>query len=199
MHPNPAFRHDDRALLEALVDEIGFGMVFAGTPDGPRVAHTALLSTGDGAVQFHLARGNALARWLDGATALVVVNGPDAYVSPRYSGNLAQVPTWNYVAVELEGRVRRMDSDGLTALLRDLAQRNEARIEGEAWTMDDVPEDHTRYLLGQIIGFELEVLAWRPTFKLSQNKSEADRKAIASALQAAGSPALAELMLRLAP
>jgi len=74
MHPNPAFRHDDRALLEALVDEIGFGMVFAQTPDGPRVAHTALLSTGDGAVQFHLARGNALAKWLAGGTALVVVN-----------------------------------------------------------------------------------------------------------------------------
>ena len=199
MHPNPAFRHDDRALLEALIDEIGFGMVFAQTPDGPRVAHTALLSTGDGAVQFHLARGNALCRWLAGGTALLVVNGPDAYVSPRFSDNPAQVPTWNYVAVELEGRVRRMDADGLTALLRDLAERNEARVAGEPWTMDSVPPDHMRHLLGQIVGFEMEVLAWRPTFKLSQNKPEATRKAIASALHEAGSPALAELMLRLVP
>jgi len=199
MHPNPAFRHDDRALLEALVDEIGFGMVFAQTPDGPRLAHTALLSTGDGAVQFHLARGNALAKWLAGGTALVVVNGPDAYVSPRFSGNPAQVPTWNYVAVELEGRVRRMDSDGLTALLRDLAERHEGRIAGEPWTMDAMPEPDLRKMLGGIVGFELEVEAWRPTFKLSQNKPEADRKAIAAALQAAGSPALAELMLRLVP
>lgn len=39
MHPNPAFRHEDRALLEALIAEIGFGMVFAATADGPRVAH----------------------------------------------------------------------------------------------------------------------------------------------------------------
>jgi transcriptional regulator len=199
MHPNPAFRHDDRGLIEALVDEIGFGMVFAATPDGPRVAHTALLSTGDGAVQFHLARGNGLSRWLAGGTALIVVNGPDAYVSPRFGGNPAQVPTWNYVSVELEGRVRRMDSDGLTGLLEALAARHEARIGGEAWTMDMVPEDHMRGMLGQIVGFELEVLAWRPTFKLSQNKPEAERKAIASALQAAGSPALAELMLRLVP
>jgi len=199
MHPNPAFRHDDRALLEALVDEIGFGMVFAQTPDGPRVAHTALLSTGDGAVQFHLARGNGLARWLAGAPALVVVNGPDAYVSPRFSGNPAQVPTWNYVAVELEGRVQRMDSDGLTALLRDLAERHEGRIGGELWTMDAIPEADLRKMLGGIVGFEMEIEAWRPTFKLSQNKTEAERKAIATALQAAGSPALAELMRRLAP
>ena len=58
MHPNPAFRHPDRALHETLIDEVGFGMVFAQTPDGPRVAHTPILSTGDGAVQFHIARAN---------------------------------------------------------------------------------------------------------------------------------------------
>jgi len=80
MHPNPLFRSEDREVFEALIDQIGFGMVFLTTPDGPRVAHTPLMSTGDGAVQFHLARGNALTRHLDGATALVTVNGPDAYV-----------------------------------------------------------------------------------------------------------------------
>ena len=52
MHPNAAFRHDDRALFEALIEEIGFGMVFAATPDGPRVAHTPLLSSRDGTVRF---------------------------------------------------------------------------------------------------------------------------------------------------
>lgn len=66
MHPNPQFRHPDRALLETLIEEIGFGMVFAATPDGPRVAHTPLVSTGDGALQFHIARGNGLAKHLDG-------------------------------------------------------------------------------------------------------------------------------------
>src|SRR5690606_6882275 len=107
MHPNPAFRTEDRALLEALIAQVGFGMVFAATPDGPRVAHTPLVSTGDGAVQFHLARANALTRHLPGANALAVVNGPDAYVSPRWYEAPGQVPTWNYVALELEGPVRR--------------------------------------------------------------------------------------------
>lgn len=200
MHPDPHFRHDDRALLETLIDEIGFGMVFASTPDGPRVAHTPLLSTGDGAVQFHLSRGNALAKWLDGATALLVVNGPDGYVSPRWYGDPAQVPTWNYIALELEGRVRRIDSDGLTALLENLSERQEARLtEGEAWTMAKLPEDGLRKMLSGIIGFEVEVQAWRPTFKLSQNKTQDERNRVATGLQAEGSPAIAELMRRLAP
>ncbi|MFA9201038.1 MAG: FMN-binding negative transcriptional regulator [Cypionkella sp.] len=194
MHPNPLFRSHDRALMEALVDEVGFGMVFLTTPDGPRVAHTPLLSTGDGAVQFHLSRGNALARSLDGATALVVVNGPDAYVSPRWYADRATVPTWDYVALELEGPVRRMEREGLDALLYALIDKHEGRLGGERWSADEAPRALWDTLLGGIIGFELEVLAWRPTLKLSQKKSPEERTTIAAGHEAAGSPALAALM-----
>ena len=194
MHPNPLFRSEDRSLLEALIEEIGFGMVFMTTPDGPRVAHTPLLSTGDGAVQFHLSRGNALTRWLDGGAALVTVNGPDGYISPRWYADRATVPTWDYVALELEGRVRRMDADGLEGLLNALILRHEARVEGEPWRAEETPPDMWRKLLGAIVGFELEVLAWRPTIKLSQKKSAEERETIAAGLEASGAPGLAQLM-----
>lgn len=199
MHPNPLYRHEDRALLETLLDEIGFGMVFLTTPDGPRVAHTPLLSTGDGAVQFHLARSNALTKWLDGATALVTINGPDAYVSPRWYAERGTVPTWDYVSLELEGRVRRMDQDGLNALLYTLIDKQEKLLGGEQWSGNETPPDVWRKLLSAIVGFELEIQAWRPTLKLSQNKSAEDRVRIAQGLVAARSPALAELIRTLAP
>ena len=199
MHPNPAYRSDDRALLETLIEEIGFGMVFAATPDGPRVAHTPLLYTGDGAVQFHLSRGNALTRHLDGLTALAVVNGPDGYVSPRWYQDSTRVPTWNYVALELEGRVRRMDRDGLLGLLDALSDRQEARIaEGAFWKMDKVPQDKLEKLLGAIVGFELEVQAWRPTLKLSQRDTPEDLAGAIAGLEAQGSHAIAALMRSLA-
>lgn len=195
MHPNPAYRSDDRLLLDSLIDAVGFGMVFAQTPDGPRVAHVPLLTTGDGAVQFHLARGNALARHLDGATALAVVNGPDGYVSPRWYKDTTRVPTWNYVALELEGRVRRMDSDGLLAMLETLSDKHEARIaEGDFWKIDKVPEPKLRRLLAAIVGFELEVQAWRPTLKLSQRDTPEDLEGAIAGLEAQGSVAIAALM-----
>jgi transcriptional regulator len=199
MHPNPLFRNEDRALHEALIEEIGFGMVFAQTADGPRVAHTPLLSTGDGAVQFHISRGNALMRYLAGQEALILVNGPDGYVSPRWYGDPSQVPTWNYVALELQGPVRRMAEEGLVGLLDALSARHEARIEGTPWTRDKVDDGQFRKMLGAIAGFEMEVRAWRPTFKLSQNKNAEDRAAVAAALEAQGSPGLAALMRTLAP
>lgn len=202
MHPNSAFRHPDRALLESLVEEVGFGMVFAATPDGPRVAHAPLLWTGDGALQFHLARGNALTKHLDGTTALVVVNGPDGYISPRWypDGGADQVPSWNYAAVELEGRVRRMDDDGLLGQVIALSDKHEARIaKGEPWTINKLSDLRRIGLLKAIIGFELEVQAWRETFKLSQNKDAQSAAALADGLEAEGAVAIAHLMRSLAP
>ena len=198
MHPNPLFRTDDRALLESLIEAIGFGMVFAQTPDGPRVAHTPLLSTGDGAVQFHLARGNALTRHLAaGAEALIVVNGPDAYVSPRWYDNRDTVPTWNYVALELEGRVRKMADEGLEAFLHAAIAKHEGHLPGAPWLAEESSDKVWSGLFRGIVGFELEVLAWRPTLKLSQNKSAEERTRIADGLEAAGHAALAHLVREL--
>ncbi|MEL7689103.1 FMN-binding negative transcriptional regulator [Citromicrobium bathyomarinum] len=198
MHPNPLFRSDDRQLFETLIDQIGFGMVFLTTPDGPRVAHTPLLSTGDGAVQFHLARGNALTRHLDGATALVTVNGPDAYVSPRWYDNRDTVPTWDYVALEMEGRVRRMADEGLEAFLHAVIGKFESRIEGEPWRAAESSEAMWSKLFRGIVGFEMEVQAWRPTLKLSQKKSASERESIAAGHEANGNAAIATLMRGLA-
>ncbi|WP_017664774.1 FMN-binding negative transcriptional regulator [Porphyrobacter sp. AAP82] len=202
MHPDPLYRTKDRALCESLIDEVGFGMVFAATPDGLRAAHTPVLSTGDGpekpwAVQFHLARGNALARHLDGSPALVVVNGPDAYVSPRWYANRDTVPTWDYVALELEGRVRRMDDAGLEAFLHTAILKHEGRLEGAPWLAEETSGKTWSGLLRGITGFELEVLAWRPTLKLSQNKTPEERAAIALGLKTAGHAALAHLVREL--
>lgn len=195
MHPNPLFRSEDRGLLETLIDQIGFGMVFLTTPDGPRVAHTPLLSTGDGAVQFHLSRGNALTRFLDGATALVTINGPDHYISPRWYANRDTVPTWDYVALELEGRVRRMADEGLEAFLHTVIARFESRIAGgEPWQAAEASEALWSSQLRGIAGFEMEVQAWRPTLKLSQKKAPEERAAIAAGLEANGGAGLAALM-----
>lgn len=199
MHPNAVFRHQDRVLLELLVEQIGFGMVFAQTADGPRVAHVPLLLAKDGALQFHLARGNALTKHLDGSTALIVINGPDGYVSPRWYADPSQVPTWNYVALELEGRVRRLDSEATLAQVTALSDQHEARITaGQPWTMDKLPADKQRGMLAAIAGFELEVQAWRETLKLSQNKDPAERERVATGLESEGSTAIAHLMRTLA-
>lgn len=197
MHPNSAFRNEDRALFEALITEIGFGAVFLTTPDGPRVAHVPLLLTEAGTLRFHLALGNALTRHLGGAQALALVSGPDGYISARWYTDPDQVPTWDYIALEMEGPVRRMDRAELLTLLGDVSAHHEARVaEGKPWTMDKMDPGKRDRMMDMIVGFELTVQAWRPTFKLSQNKSPDERARLIEGLKGQGTHAIAALMER---
>lgn len=199
MHPNAAFRHDDRDLHLALIDEVGFGMIFAATPDGPRVAHVPMLRVGADRLQFHLSRGNALTRHIAGAEVLAVINGPDGYVSPRWYADQQQVPTWNYVSLEMEGHVTALDADGLVAHLDALSAREEAQIDGEPWTSAKMEPTRFAKMREAIVGFELAVGAWRPTFKLSQNKSAEERARVVAGLEERGAMGMAALMRTLAP
>lgn len=195
MHPNPAYRVDDREQMESLVEQVGFGMIFATTPDGPRVAHTPLISDGEGRIRFHLSRGNSMTRHLDGMTALAVVNGPDAYVSARWYEDETQVPTWDYVSAEIEGTVSHMDKHGLRDLLEALSARHEARISGgKPWTMDKTPPEKLAKMFGAIVGFEMTIEAVRHTAKLHQKAPQHERDRVIAGLEAHGSGDLANLM-----
>lgn len=195
MHPSPAFCWDDRAEMRAFAEAIGFGALFAATPDGPRVAHLPLVFLGEEQLGFHIARGNQITRHLDGQTALFVVQGPDAYVSPDWYGLPDQVPTWNYLAVELEGTVRSMDQDALIDQVDRLSAAQEAALAPKTpWVRDKMRPGLFERLLKGITGFTLDITAWRGTRKLGQNKSETARIAVADALDARGLSAMATLM-----
>ena len=194
MHPNPLFRSHDRAQMLRLVEEIGFAAIFLTTPAGPRVAHAPLIADGADAFVFHLARANALAPHLDDARALMVVQGPHGYISPRWYADRAAVPTWDYVALEMEGTVTRLSDAALEDALHRLIRHSEQRIAGAGWHAGETPPAMWEKLFGAITGFRIQVDEWRPTLKLSQKRSPAERSAIADGLAGSGNAALAAMM-----
>lgn len=194
MHPNPLFRSEDDALLSKLVDEVAFGTVFLTTPDGPRAAHVPVLAYGKDDLRFHLARSNALTKHLDGSRALITINGPDSYVSPRWYDNRDTVPTWDYVALELEGTISRLSDEDLETLLHDVITTFEGRIEGEPWLAPESSEKVWSGLFKGIAGFSLKVEERRPTLKLSQKKNASERERIAAGVD----PKLARWMKEVA-
>ncbi|MGP1284088.1 MAG: FMN-binding negative transcriptional regulator [Parasphingopyxis sp.] len=198
MHPNPRFHWQDREAMAELVAQVGFGMVFADTPDGPRVAHVPAILQ-DGRLLFHLAKGNALTKYLDGRTALFVVNGPDAYVSPDWYGEPDRVPTWNYVAVELEGPVLKLSREELVAQADALSAAQEGRLDKKPWTRAKMRDGLFEKMLGAITGFALEPRAWRGTIKLGQGKPADAVRNAADAIEANGRPAIAHWMRSLEP
>jgi transcriptional regulator len=199
MHPNTAFRWEDAQALRAFAREVGMGMLFAATPDGPRVAHVPFVFLDDDRIGFHLARGNGIVRHLAGSEALLVVNGPDAYISPDwYQLDHDQVPTWNYLALELQGVVTKLDRDGLIAQIDALTAEQEGHLAPKLpWTRDKMSEGRFDKMLGAITGFEMRISAWRSTAKLGQNKPASARANVADALDAVGNKAVAHLMRNL--
>ena len=193
MHPNPAFRGAADTDPLAQIAAIGFARIFAVTPLGPRVAHAPVVRVG-AALRFHLARANDLAKHLDGATALLLAEGPNGYVSANWYADAAgNVPTWNYVAIEAEGVARGIDRAALIDLLDAAAATFEPRV-GEDWTRAKMDPARFEAMVGAIQGFELTPATFRATYKLSQNRKPDDAARIADHSAALGNHPLAQAM-----
>lgn len=153
--------------------------------------------------EAHLVRSNPI--WAAIATpqpALLIVSGPDAYVSPDWYGVADQVPTWNYVAVHLSGQLARRD----LATLGPHADRLSAEMEGRLapkppWTSDKMTPEALARLRRMIVPVALTVSGVESTWKLNQNKPAEAIAAAADGIEAAGigqeTKALAALMRRL--
>jgi transcriptional regulator len=176
--------------------ETGFGMLVAFTPNGLSVAHVPFVFLDDERLGVHLARANPLAAHLDAADCVCVVTGPSAYISPDWYGlDQNQVPTWNYLAVELRGQAIRMDDDGLLAQIDALSQEQEHRLFPKVpWARSKMDRDVAAKMTRAIVGFEVRISAWQGTTKFNQNKPAEARLRVAEALDAAGKTAAARLM-----
>ncbi|CAN5235881.1 FMN-binding negative transcriptional regulator [soil metagenome] len=195
MHPDRSFRWEDRPAMRAFVSGRSFGMLCVTTPDGPQVAHVPVIFLDDDRIGFHLSNANGIVRHVEGAQALFAVNGPDGYISPDWYGLDDQVPTWNYLSVELGGGVTAMDRDSLAGLIDALSDDRERRLAPKpVWTRQKMTDGLFDRMLGAITGYEMQIETWRGTRKLGQNKPPAARDAAAHALEGIGGHEIAALM-----
>ena len=199
MHPNRAFRSADDAAMLAFAGARGFAHIFASTPEGPMVAHAPITAAG-AAFRFHVARGNRIARHLDGAMVLLSVSATDGYISPSWYADplgATHVPTWNYVAVEIVGTARLLDDAELTEQLDSLAALHEPRVSPDLpWTRAKTDPAFFDTLLKAIVGCEVVVETVRGTTKLSQHRLDEDTVGVVAGLHRSGNPALAGAMAR---
>lgn len=133
----------------------------------------------------HVARSNPHRKLVHGRSALMIVAGPDAYISPRWYRSKAEhgrvVPTWNYEVIHVHGTVEIHDDAAWKhALVSDLTEQNESQVDDperpEAWAVSDAPSKFIEAQLNAIVGVALKITSIEAKRKLSQNKAEADRR-----------------------
>jgi transcriptional regulator len=149
----------------------------------------------------HIAARNPHAAELSSADeALIVANGPSAYVSPRWYASSANVPTWNYVGLQLRGRIELLPAE---ADRRHVLTRTVDEFERRAaapWRLDDAPPDLVERLLGGIVAFRIGPCRLECVEKLGQNKPGADAEGTIAGLGTEGDElghAIARLMRRI--
>jgi transcriptional regulator len=183
----PAFSAIDRDEARTIVAEIGSGWLVTGSSEGPPTATLMPVLWEGETLVAHLSRANPHWRNVsEGMPGLVIVAGPEAYISPSWYASKADdgrvVPTWNYLAVHLTGPVRlHHDPDWLRTVVTALTDRHE-RSRPEPWHVTDAPGDYIAGQLKAIVGVEMRVDRVEGKAKLSQNRPDADRAGVIAAL-----------------
>ena len=198
MHTNPAFRTMGRDENLALARQRGFGILMLNGDEGPLASHVPFVLAEDGgSAELHLTRSNPIARAAPGP-AVLVVSGPDAYVSPDWYGLDDQVPTWNYVAVHLRGTLAALEPEVMKDHVDALSAIHEGRLLPKTpWHSDKMSDGTLPRMMRMILPFRLTIAAVEGTWKLNQNKPDEVRAKAAEALAAqpdAGAQAIAALM-----
>jgi transcriptional regulator len=181
------FREDDTATLQAFIREHSFGALVTRGDDAPFATHMPFLFDAGrgvyGMLQAHMARANP--QWRAFASeqeALVIFQGPHAYISPSWYEAALSVPTWNYAVVHAYGIPRIIeDSQLLYNQLKTLIEIHEAQFE-QPWTFE-LPQDYIEKMMRGVVGFTLEITRLEGKFKMSQNRTPAEREKVIAALQ----------------
>ncbi|WP_223434117.1 MULTISPECIES: FMN-binding negative transcriptional regulator [unclassified Pseudomonas] len=204
---NPSgFAIKDLHELQQQILDTRLAVVITHDEQGLQASHLPLLFSPDqgpnGTLYGHFARANPHWKALqNGAEALVIFAGADAYISPGFYPSKAEhgkvVPTWNYVAVHAYGTAEVFtDADRLLNLVSTLTDRHEAGRD-QPWKVADAPADYIDGMLKAIVGFALPIQRLEGKRKLSQNRSTADIAGVREGLAASPNvhdQALAHLM-----
>lgn len=170
-----------------FLSQRAFGTVVAVSGGTPVASHLPLeVSSGpDRRVSFHLARANPLHEILAAhPRALIVVSGPDAYVSPDWYVTHDQVPTWNYMSVHLTGTAEILPATETLAHVDSLTRQFESRLRGKKpWTSEKLPAAKREAMLRAIVPVAFSVERIEAQWKLSQNKTLADQEAVLKMLE----------------
>lgn len=193
MYRPPPFREDRPEILGQVIAAHPLALLVTSGESGIQANLVPFLLDGTagpgGRLLAHIARANPqLPDLRSGAEALVIFQGPQAYVSPNWYPTKHQhgkaVPTWNYVMVQARGRPKVTDDAGWLKAQVDALTRQQEQDQPRPWSMADAPPDYIDGQVRGIAGVEIEIERLEGKWKASQNQPEPNRAGVIAGLTA---------------
>jgi transcriptional regulator len=164
--------------VQSLLAHHGAGELVTYTQEAGLTATLMPFVHEDGSLHGHVARNNDQWRHRPVGEAMVILRGPDAYISPSWYAAKREhgrvVPTWNYVTAHVYGELLVHDDPHYTRRVVELLTTKHESDRDHPWSVADAPEAFVEGQLRAIVGLELRITRVEAKAKLSQNRSDAD-------------------------
>lgn len=115
---------------------------------------------------------------------LCIFNGPHSYISSSWYKE-EEVPTWNYIAVHVYGKVTILDEEQAMASMHKLVDKYEQNSKNPI-SLDHMSPKTLRQVKG-VVGFQIEITEIQAAYKLSQTRVD-DHPKIISELNETNDP-----------
>jgi len=111
---------------------------------------------------------------------LAIFSGPHTYISSSWYDH-ENVPTWNYLAVHVYGKVRIIEGEEMLFAMKKLVDKYEAASKNPV-RLENLSAGTMKQING-IVAFEIEITEIQAVKKLSQNRDDKNHNAIISELE----------------
>ena len=192
MYVPKSFQETDQTTLLQFVRDHSFALLITTGDDGtPLATHIPieLKPTVDGQFQLvgHLAKANPQWKQLGRDTpALAVFSGPHSYISSSWYDHV-NVPTWNYLSVQITGRTAVLSDEETLELLRQQVDKYESRSKCPV-SIESMTESYVRKEMRGLVAFSMTIDTIQGAAKLSQNRDDKNYQAIIAELNQQDDP-----------
>jgi transcriptional regulator len=173
----------DREEILLFMRQYSFATIITAKDSFPTATHLPFLVTtglNEIVLSSHFAKANDHWNDIDNRQVLVIFSEPHAYISATHYEKELNVPTWNYIAVHAYGQARLItDTDKVFELLEATIENYESTYR-QQW--DKLPDSYKFKMAKGIVAFEIVVTDLQAKKKLSQNRTETEKKNIINTL-----------------
>jgi transcriptional regulator len=179
------YKNENQEAIIAFLKENSFGILINQTNGKLWATHIPLeLGTnkeGKTILEGHISKENP--QWkgfAENDQILAIFSGPHSYISPSWYDH-ENVPTWNYIAVHVYGKIKIIEGDAVIESLKKLVDKYEQNSENPV-RIEDLSEKTMMQSRG-IVAFEIEIEEIQAQQKMSQNRDDKNYQNIISELE----------------
>tara|TARA_R110001592_G_scaffold77055_1_gene232201 strand:- start:12597 stop:13205 length:609 start_codon:yes stop_codon:yes gene_type:complete len=194
MYTPSHYKNENLDEVREFLKQNSFGILINQTDGRPWATHIPLEldvdDEGKDILVGHISKANPQWKSFKGnEEVLAIFNGPHSYISSSWYKE-EEVPTWNYIAVHVYGKIQILNDEAVLGSLHKLVDKYE-KASTNPVSIHNLSHKTMRQIKG-IVGFQIGITDIHATYKLSQTRPE-DHPKIIEELQKTNNPGSHEI------